>query len=41
MVNIDQAGFELRQDAKTAALGGGGRLNVELGTPESTREYVL
>ena len=41
MVNIDQARFELRQGAKTADLGGGERLNVELGTPGSTREYVL
>ena len=41
MVNIDQARFELRQDAKTAILGSSGRLNVELGTPGSTREYVL
>ena len=41
MVNIDQARFELRQGAKTAALGGGGRLNVEFGEPRSTREYVL
>ena len=38
MTNVDQARFELRQDLKTAALGGGGRLNVEFGTPGSTRE---
>ena len=38
MTNVDQARFELRQDAKTAALGGGEMLNVELGTPGSTRE---
>ena len=35
MANID---LELREVAKTAALGGGGRLNVEFGTPGSTRE---
>ena len=38
MADIDQARFELRQDAKTAALGGGGRVNVEFGAPGSTRE---
>ena len=39
MANIDQARIELRQDEKTAALGGGGRLNVEFGAPSSIREY--
>ena len=38
MANID---LELRQVAKTAALGGGGRLNMKFGAPRSTREYVL